>query len=163
LLVTKAGSGDRAAYFKLNQLQFHLQIEVKPLLEILNGISSKVEAETIYKEVTTQPIWDVYGINPQKATLDEFKEFYIKTGSPVGRFNVIRQVFNDNRFSEQERFDFVATALQQDNDLGVLQEACNLMDVKRKSNEGLNHWGNYLSWYKENRENYKTNTINQPQ
>ena len=44
--------------------------------------------------------------------------------APMGRFNAIKQVFKDNRFSELERFDFVALAMQQDNDLGVLQEAC---------------------------------------
>ena len=80
----------------------------------------------------------------------------------MGRFNAIKQVFKDNRFSELERFDFVALAMQQDNDLGVLQEACQLMDTKRKSKQIFVHADDYLSWYRDNRASFKTNSVSQP-
>jgi len=158
LLVTKAEAGDRAAYFKLNSQQSGLKIEKAIVLQILEAISAKVEAETLSKEVTTQPLWDIYGIDPKEATLAEFQKYYSNSANPNGRFSAVRQVFNDNRFSERDRFDFVATVLQNDSDLGILQEACNLVDSKRKSNAGFNHWDTYLLWYYENRADFKTNS-----
>ncbi len=53
-------------------------------------------------------------------------------------------------------------AMQQDNDLGVLQEACLLMDTTRKSNQNFSRADDFLSWYKDNRANFKTNSVNQP-
>jgi hypothetical protein len=96
--------------------------------------------------------------------LQQFKEYYSKTFArdPGGRYYVIKQVFNDNRFSKLDRFDFVAMALQQENDLGVLQEACLLMDTTRKSNQNFSKVDDYLSWYKDNRASFKTNSVNQP-
>jgi hypothetical protein len=54
-------------------------------------------------------------------------------------------------------------AMQQDNDLGVLQEACRLMDTKRKSSQNFPRVDDYLSWYKDYRPNVKTNLVNQSQ
>ena len=104
-----------------------------------------------------RPIWNSLGIDPEKASLQQLREYYSIAFAtyPGVRFYLIGQVFNDKRFSELERFDFLAMAMQQDNDLGVLQEACRLMDTKRKSDKNFPRFGDYLNWYKDNRTNFK--------
>ena len=161
LLVTKAESGNRSAFFKLIQMLTTSPTEAKGIPEICNAIISKICAETMLNQLLP-PVWDIYGIDPQKSTIQQFKDYYSTMRTPMGRFNAIKQVFNDNRFSELERFDFVALAMQQDDDLGVLQEACQLMDTKRKSKQVFVHVDDYLSWYRDNRAGFKTNSVNQP-
>lgn len=163
LLVTKAASGNRAAFFKLKNNQYPTQSETEMASSIVNSILAKIETETRLDE-NLPVMWDKYGIDPQKASLQQFKECYSKTfwNAPEGRFGVIKQVFNNNRFSELEHFDFLARAIQQDDDLLVLQEACLLMDTERKSNQNLIYFEDYLNWYKNNRPSFKTNSVNQP-
>jgi hypothetical protein len=155
LLVNKAQCGDRGAFFTLLSRSFDTGAEAGYV--ILNTIALKVELDTVLKS-EREWLWGNFGIDPHKATLQEFQEYYSKTFSsnPSARSMILKQVFNDRRFSELERFDFIATAMQQDNNLEVLQEACLLMNAKKKSNQNFTHVDDYLSWYRDNRAGFKT-------
>jgi hypothetical protein len=157
LLVTKAESGDRAAFFKLGKIKITQPSEADAAESIIGAIVSKIQIETALKETSVHPEWNSFGIDPEKASLQQLKEYYFTkfANYPAPRFYIIRQIFNDNRFSELEHFDFLAIAMQQDEELGVLEETCKLMDTKRKSAQNFPNFDDYLNWYKDNRTNFK--------
>jgi hypothetical protein len=158
LLVTKAEGGDRAAYFKLEQTQFDSPTAAVAVGDILSAIATRIELETVLEDTSTSWMWNNFGIDPSKTSLQEWKAYCWNTfaNNPGGRFAVIKQVFNDNRFSELEHLDFVKMVMEQDKNLVVLQEACRLMDTKRKSNQKFEFVDDYLRWYKDNRASFKT-------
>jgi len=163
LLVTKAEGGNRAAFFKLEHMQFATTSVADSAKDVIAAIIAKVELETVLIGQLGWS-WGNFGIDPQRASLQQLKEHYFQTyaNSPNGRYNTIKLIFNEDRFSELERFDFLATVLQQENDLEVLQEVCLLMDNKRKSNQNFTRVDDYLTWCKEYRANFKTNSASQP-
>jgi hypothetical protein len=99
--------------------------------------------------------WDLYGIDPDKATFQNLTNFYsAHPDNVLVRFNVVKQIFNATRFSERERFDFLSKVMQTDNSLRILQLCCNLMTPK--SNIRLNLLGKdlYLQWEIKNQESF---------
>jgi hypothetical protein len=68
LLVTKAESGNRSAFFTLKQMLATSPTEADGNSEIANAIVSKIYTETMLNELLP-PVWDIYGIDPQKSTI----------------------------------------------------------------------------------------------
>jgi hypothetical protein len=159
LIVSKAQNDDRAAFVQLANIGSSSN---SPFAQ-----SAKSIADTIIQEVQTGTIvdysivtihWDLYGINPDTDSLQQLEQAYSNHSNSMWvRFNVVKQIFESSRFSELERYDFLAKVMQSDNSLKVVQLAVNLMTPK--SNIRLNFmWtDSYLQWWKKNRSNF-TNT-----
>ena len=159
VLVSRAQNDDRAAFIQLANIGVSTN---SPFAQ-----SAKSIADTIIQEVQTGTIvddsavtihWDLYGINPDTDSLQQLEEAYsAHPNSMWVRFNLAKQIFGNSRFSELDRYDFLAKVMQSDNSLKVVQLAVNLMTPK--SNIRLNFmWtDSYLQWWARNRSNF-TNT-----
>jgi hypothetical protein len=76
LLVTKAESGDRAAFFKLKKTPGTQLSMANATESIIGAILTKIQVETALKETSVRPIWNSLGIDPEKASLQQLREYY---------------------------------------------------------------------------------------
>ena len=159
LLVSKAQNDDRAAFIQLANIGVSTNSPfAQSAKSLANTILHEVETETIIEDSTVTIHWDLYGRNPDTDSLEQLEEFYsAHPDSELIRFNVVKQIFNSSRFSELERFDFLAKVLRSDNNLKVMQLAVNLMTPKSKIRLNFIGIDSYLQWWAKNRSNF-TNT-----
>ena len=126
--------------------------------DICGAIVVGVETDVVAKQATVGWKWDVYGIDPDKASLQRFEDYYASAETDsMGRFNAVKQIFNSSRFPELERFDFAATVMQKDNSLRVRELCCDLMDTKAKSNLNFTRADSFLVWLAKNRQSLTNN------
>ena len=156
LLIAKAQNDDRDAFIQLIKISMtNNSPYAQSAKNIVNSILHETETQTVIEDNAVTIHWDIYGIDPDKDTLQKLTDFYsAHPDSVLIRFNVVKQIFNASRFSERERFDFVAKVMQTDKSLRILQLCCNLMTPK--SNIRLNLLGAdvYLQWEANNRESF---------
>jgi hypothetical protein len=156
LLVSKAQNDDRAAFIQLGNIGTSSSSPfAQSAKSIADTIIQEVQTGTIVDYSTVTINWDLYGINPDTDSLQQLEQAYsAHSNSMWVRFNVVKQIFENSRFSELERYDFLAKVMQSDNSLKVVQLAVNLMTPK--SNIRLNFiWtDSYLQWWAKNRSNF---------
>jgi hypothetical protein len=155
LIVSKAQNDDAVAF---NQLQQIANSGSSSFAQSANDIARTIiqEVETYARTMEPDTIvsfdWHTAGIDPSKASLQQLKDFYSSNSFDMqGRFNAVKQVFNNTRFPEQERFDYVALILQTDKSLRVRELCCDLMDTKANSHLNFTQMSSYLQWLMQNR------------
>jgi hypothetical protein len=155
LIVSKAQNDDAVAF---NQLQQIANSGSSSFAQSANDIARTIiqEVETYARTMEQDTIvsfdWHTAGIDPSKASLQQLTDFYSSNSfDMLGRFNAVKQVFNNTRFPEQERFDCVALILQTDKSLRVRELCCDLMDTKANSHLNFTQMSSYLQWLMQNR------------
>jgi len=152
-LVAKSMSDDRDAYDQLIKISY---LKDSPLNQAAdNVVCSATEIAMADVNVWGKNIdfqWENFGVNPATNSLQDFKELYFShpKEAPV-RYFIVLQVFDDSRFSELERFDFLNMVLQQDKSIRVAEAACELMDAKAKMHRTVASANRYVEWFKTNR------------
>jgi hypothetical protein len=160
LIIAKAQNDNAAAFGDLIQISASTNSPfASAATGLVNTILHEVETEVILESESVGIHWELYNINPDKATLPELISFYsAHPDSVLIRFNVVQQIFNSERFSERDRFDFVSKVIQTDNSLKMVQLCCNLMTPKSKLRFNLLRASAYVSWWGENRDSF-TNAV----
>jgi hypothetical protein len=161
-LIVRAENYDRQAFFKLRDDHTKPE-EVAILKKVLNSISQSVHERCGFLQTLYSPTWDIIGVNPDKESYEELlgyckRDSYgpdVKSTSDT-RFHILRNVFGNKRFTESQRFAFVAECLRTDNHLLVVEEACELLDTRRNSHRNFMDLDGYLQWYEEHKSEFKT-------
>jgi len=156
LIVSKAQNDERAAFWQLVQISAS---KSSPFAQSAKGIADtilyQVQTETVIEDATVAIHWDLYGINPDKDSLQQLEGFYsAHPDSELIKFCVVKQIFNNRRFAELDRYDFLAKVMESDNSLKVVQLAVNLMTPESNLRLNFMHTDSYLKWWSTNRSHF---------
>ena len=153
LIVSKAQNDDRLAFNQLMQIANATNSLFAPAaISILNTIVAEVQGEVIIDYTSLTVNWDLYGINPDTDSLQKLEEAYsTHPNSRILRFNIVKKIFESNRFSELARYDFLAKVIQSENSLKIVQLAINLMTPKSNIRANFLVTDLYLQWWSKNR------------
>jgi hypothetical protein len=156
LIVAKASCDDRGSFVQLLQIASDKNSPVSQSADsVATFIMESVNANTILWENQLYFKWELFGINPNTNSLQQFKDFYLAHSKEApSRFYAIRQIFNDNRFSETDRYDFLGQVLQQDNSLIVVNEACSLIDKTAGLHFTIGAAPLYYQWIEKHRASF---------
>lgn len=162
IIVAKAQNDDATAF---DQLLLIANSGNSPFaqsaLDIIRTIIEDVETDTKIKsgDAVVSFKWDLLGIDPNIAPLQQLKDLYSSSSTEtVKRFNAVKQIFNNSRFSELDRFNFIGTVMQNDNSLRVRELCCDLMDTKANIHRSFASLNSYLQWLAKNRTSLTNNS-----
>ena len=136
LIIAKAQNDDASAFSQLLQFSTSTNTTLGAVAsDTIAAITKRAETDVLTIDNTTTLKWPLYGIDPDKASLQQLEDFYkSQSNDSTARFQTVKQIYNCTRFSEKKRFLFVAQTALTDNSIKIRQLCCNLMDKKANMN-----------------------------
>lgn len=131
------------------------KIARKALLNIIEDFE-KTDVKDLYKY---EIYWDKTGLDPSKASLEDFMGICNSDQLWGGRSTwiptVLETVWGQERFSKSERLQFLFDIIKTTQSLRVLRKACQLLDQEAKQGINVIGYTAYIEWWEKNKDSLK--------
>ena len=157
LLITRANNDDRTAFDHLLKLANNND-------PIFGALSMRAALGIVTSRGLMVSLSDSdlprFDFTPQTATLQEYENF-IKTYSlrPDVATGALVSMWNQERFSKQEKLNFLIDQINKTPSIRILESSCNLVNSEAKLDKNILVWHLYPQWWNENMNRYASPPI----
>ena len=156
-LIVRADNDDRKAF---DELLAQASNEKSPYSDVCSEVVIAISTSSNLKfgVLTSNLNWkSVFNIDaPDKLSIENIKQIMIRTPRADFRSILLQYVWEQNRFSKYDKLDFSAWMINIDPSINNLRNAVEAMDMDSNIREILIRYKDYLSWWDQNKEKYKT-------
>jgi hypothetical protein len=163
LLIAEAFGDNYEAFEKLTQIQNDPNSQFREIArKTVSSIIERYASEPAILANVGYPLDQIIHSDPATNSLENLKLYFSVVQFVPARVAMLKDVYNDSRFSKADRIDFAIKAAASDPSISVRNYALFLVSQEAKLNKLLNGVPDYIAWWNENKSRYSNTSTNHP-